>query len=208
MDKIRKQPVDWQSIYRSASENVREPKPHEFSVLASGLAPKGHATDLGSGEGYDALHFAKQGFATTAIDISEVALERLSEQASQKTLDISTKLENIKLTKLTRPQSLLASYGALHFLGTSYEEQMAHFKDMTLENGVHSIYTFGSKGDFYDIGKDNYWFPDIQELKTIYEDWDIIRIEEKDIELLIRGDGGEILRNSLLKIIAQKQPTT
>jgi cyclopropane fatty-acyl-phospholipid synthase-like methyltransferase len=207
MDKIRKQPVDWLDIYKNAPTNIWEPKPHHFSTLAASLAPNGNATDLGSGEGYDAHYFAERGFATTAVDISEVALESLKAKVSRDNIDIQTQVGDVKTIELTRPQAIIASYGVLHFLGVKFEDRIKHFQDMTVANGVHAMYTFGDKGDFYDIGKHKYWFPSIDELRMTYANWNIRRLEEKTVEMLVRGDNNEMLHNKLIKILAQKGPT-
>lgn len=205
LEKIRKQPVDWRDIYQHASKNIWEPQPHQFSELAVGLTPRGYATDLGSGEGYDALYFAEQGFATTATDVSEIALNGIKTRALRKNLDVDTKIADVKTTKLTRPQSLIASYGVLHFLAAEHGKQMRHFQEMTVSGGVHSIYTFGNRGDFYDIGSGKYWFPNIAELQVLYKNWRIHHLEEKTVEMFVRGDNNEVLYNNLIKILAQKQ---
>lgn len=52
----------------------------QFAEIAAELAP-GRALDLGCGEGADALWLAERGWAVTAVDVSETALNRAAEDA-------------------------------------------------------------------------------------------------------------------------------
>lgn len=204
MDKIRKKPVDWRSIYQNAPTNIWDSHPHEFTRFAAELAPKGNAIDLGCGEGYDSLFLAEKGFAVTAVDVSKVALSGLSDVAKSRGLDISTNEDDVRTFKFSKPLSLLTSYGVLHFLGDNSQKQMKHFQEATIDRGIHSLYVFGDTGDFYDIAHEKFWFPSMKDLEGLYAEWDVNRIEEKNIEMLIRGDNGELLHNNMIKLLAQK----
>jgi len=50
--------------------------------VVDGLVP-GRALDLGCGEGGDAIWLARQGWQVTAVDVSEIALERAGEDAAE-----------------------------------------------------------------------------------------------------------------------------
>ena len=205
MTRIREQPVDWADLYSTASANLWEQKPHEFSVLAAEIAPAGDALDLGCGEGYDALFLAEHGFSVTAVDISDVALSGLDRMAHEKGADIRTQKVDVRSIELSRQRAIIASYGVLHFLGVDYEERIKHFQDMTVDSGVHALYVFGGEGDFCDIAQHKYWFPSVDEVRRLYRNWTIHRLQEKTIPMLIRGDQGEVLHNSMIKLMAQKE---
>ncbi len=200
----RNQPVDWRAIYATKTTNVWDTAPHEYTRQAALNAPQGYATDLGCGEGYDALYLAESGFSVTAVDISDAALDSLARSARARRLDIATRNDDVRTVRITRPQSLIASYGVLHFLGDAHEQQMRHLQQMTTNGGVHSLYVFGDTGDFYDIARHDYWFPNRRAIRELYDGWHIERLEEKRVDLLIRGDNGELLQNSMIKVLAQK----
>ena len=73
--------ADWEARYASHEDglfsgNVNGPLP----VEVSGLEP-GRAIDVGCGEGADALWLAANGWETTGLDVSTVALERAAAAA-------------------------------------------------------------------------------------------------------------------------------
>ncbi|MFJ8048780.1 class I SAM-dependent methyltransferase [Streptomyces luteogriseus] len=69
----------WDEVYagRPAAEGPRPNARLTETVTGLGLPP-GEALDLGCGEGGDALWLAGQGWRVTAVDISAVAVERLT----------------------------------------------------------------------------------------------------------------------------------
>ncbi|MBI0294909.1 class I SAM-dependent methyltransferase [Streptomyces sp. PRKS01-29] len=65
----------WDTFY-SAEDRVWSGRPNAALVReVTGLTP-GHALDLGCGEGADAIWLARQGWRVTAVDVSQVALDR------------------------------------------------------------------------------------------------------------------------------------
>lgn len=66
---------DWNKRY-SASDFVWTVNPNQFVVAETvGLRP-GHAVDLAGGEGRNAIWLAERGWQVTAVDFSEVAVEK------------------------------------------------------------------------------------------------------------------------------------
>ncbi|MFB7598829.1 SAM-dependent methyltransferase [Streptomyces sp. NPDC056160] len=70
----------WDGVY-AARAAATDPRPNvrltETVTPDAGLSP-GDALDLGCGEGGDALWLARQGWRVTAVDVSAVAVERLT----------------------------------------------------------------------------------------------------------------------------------
>jgi SAM-dependent methyltransferase len=74
--------AQWDEIYASL-EQVWSGRPNAALVTeVSGLQP-GRALDVGCGEGADAVWLAGQGWRVTALDVSQVALERAELRARQ-----------------------------------------------------------------------------------------------------------------------------
>jgi SAM-dependent methyltransferase len=79
MDEIQAQ---WDERY-SGAEQIWSGQPNGVLVAeVTGLTP-GRALDVGCGEGADALWLAEQGWDVTALDVSQVALERARQQAAR-----------------------------------------------------------------------------------------------------------------------------
>ncbi|MFD5912949.1 class I SAM-dependent methyltransferase [Streptomyces massasporeus] len=77
----------WDDVYagRPAADGPRPNARLTETVTGLGLPP-GEALDLGCGEGGDALWLAGQGWRVTAVDISAVAVERLTALARAQAL--------------------------------------------------------------------------------------------------------------------------
>ena len=71
----------WDDRYRSAGR-LWSGEPNAQLVAQAADLPPGEALDAGSGEGADAIWLASHGWTVTAVDVSEVALERAAEHAA------------------------------------------------------------------------------------------------------------------------------
>jgi len=63
--------------------NAGGPDPDLVRLISAGRIPTGHALDIGTGPGHDAVFLIQQGFNVIAIDISPSAVKLARENASQ-----------------------------------------------------------------------------------------------------------------------------
>jgi thioredoxin reductase/SAM-dependent methyltransferase len=80
--------ADWDRRYEGGQLWSGNPNGTLVAEIA-GLAP-GRALDVGAGEGADALWLAEHGWAVTANDISQRALDRVSAEAERRGLAVNT----------------------------------------------------------------------------------------------------------------------
>ena len=78
---------DWEDVYlKTKPEELRwnagGPDPDLVRLVKSGRIPVGHALDIGSGPGHDAVFLIQEGFIVLAIDISPSAVKLARENAS------------------------------------------------------------------------------------------------------------------------------
>lgn len=86
---------EWNNRY-AGTKKLFSSVPNELLVeLTKGLAP-GSAVDLGAGEGRNSLWLASQGWDVTAMDLSDVALERLRSYAEEQNLSLTTIVSDIE----------------------------------------------------------------------------------------------------------------
>lgn len=80
---------DWNRRYRE-KELVWSAEPNRFLVEeVADLAP-GRALDLGAGEGRNAIWLAERGWRVTAVDFSDVALEKARRIAAEREVGMET----------------------------------------------------------------------------------------------------------------------
>lgn len=85
----------WDERYASAPDLVWTAEPNRFVVdEVTGLSP-GRAIDLAAGEGRNAVWLAEQGWEVTAVDFSEIAIERARELARQRNVTIDWQVADV-----------------------------------------------------------------------------------------------------------------
>jgi 2-polyprenyl-3-methyl-5-hydroxy-6-metoxy-1,4-benzoquinol methylase len=77
---------------------------------------RGSALDLGSGPGTQAMQLARRGFAVTATDIAEAAIQLAREKAAAQRLAITWQQDDILSTRLSGPFDLIFDRGCFHVL--------------------------------------------------------------------------------------------
>ena len=91
----------WDAIYRQIEAEPSEPA-EVLSENAFLLPETGTALDLACGLGRNAIFLAQHNLAVTALDISAVAIEKLSAYASRQGLNINARQQKIDSQSLTR----------------------------------------------------------------------------------------------------------
>jgi len=79
---------DWNARY-AATDLLWSAEPNRFvAAELEGRAPQGRALDLACGEGRNSIWLAEQGWTVTAVDFSDVAIERAREFAEGRSVDV------------------------------------------------------------------------------------------------------------------------
>ena len=73
---------DWDERY-AASELVWSREPNQFAAAELADLPTGTAVDLAAGEGRNAIWLASRGWSATAVDFSQVALDKGARLAAE-----------------------------------------------------------------------------------------------------------------------------
>jgi SAM-dependent methyltransferase len=78
----------WDERY-AASELVWSREPNQFVAAELADLPPGTAVDLAAGEGRNAIWLASRGWSATAVDFSQVALDKGARLAGQAGIDVT-----------------------------------------------------------------------------------------------------------------------
>ena len=90
----------WNAHYASRV-NMKVKDPPTFLREHLALLPRGHILEWAMGEGHNAIFPARQGFAVTAIDISDVAVERAVRLSQAGDVAVNTQCTDLRSTTLT-----------------------------------------------------------------------------------------------------------
>lgn len=99
----------WDERY-AAVDLVWSREPNQFVAAALGGLPPGDAVDLACGEGRNALWLAARGWRVTAIDFSEVAVERGRRLAEQAGVRVSWRAEDVLTADLPACDLVVLAY--------------------------------------------------------------------------------------------------
>ncbi len=90
------------------------------------LPAQGNLLELGSGQGQDALYFAKQGYDVTATDLVDTGLKECEQKAKAENLNINFQLVDIAKTLPFEDKSfdIIYSHLGLHYLNKEGTEQL------------------------------------------------------------------------------------
>lgn len=75
--------AEWDERYTAIMDRLPGYRPNTTVITEVGGRPTGRALDIGCGTGADAVWLADQGWDVTAIDVSQVALDRAAAAAAQ-----------------------------------------------------------------------------------------------------------------------------
>ncbi|MDY3203589.1 MAG: methyltransferase domain-containing protein [Arcobacter sp.] len=141
---------------------------------------------LGEGEGRNALFFAKNGFDVSAIDASNLGLEKLKNRAIEEKLDIQTICMDLNdWTVLEKYDVIVASY--LHMYKNEREELFKKIENSLNTNGYFIGEFFSTKQLTYNSGGPK----DLDLLYTVEDFMGYFNLCEKNIteEIVILDEG-------------------
>jgi len=123
----------WNERYRG-SGLVWSAEPNRFLVeQVVGLAP-GRALDLAAGEGRNAVWLAEQGWTTTAVDFSDVAIGKAAEMAVARGVTIATAVADV-----TGDLSGSVAPGGFDLVVVAYLQLRAEDRARAMANAVAAL---------------------------------------------------------------------
>ena len=123
----------WNERYRG-SGLVWSAEPNRFLVEQVSGRAAGRALDLAAGEGRNAVWLAEQGWATTAVDFSDVAIEKAGEMAAARGVSITTAVADV-----TGDLSGSVAPGGFDLVVVAYLQLPAEDRARALANAVAAL---------------------------------------------------------------------
>lgn len=139
--------------------------------------------DLGSGEGRNSLLFARNGFKVTAVDVSNVGIEKIRGKIKNTNLEINTIVADISEMEINNDYDVIFSMGVLHYIQREKRDKVFQMlKQHTKIGGYNSISVFVKKPYNKELRSEseieNLFYSG--ELMRYYADWKILYFEEKE----------------------------
>ena len=157
---------------------------------------------LGEGEGRNAIFFAKNGFEVSAIDASDLGLEKLQNRAVEEKLDIKTVCMDLNFWKAEEKYDvIMASY--LHLLRDERERLFKKIEDSLNTNGYFIAEFFSTKQLSYNSGGPK----DLELLYTVEDFSNYFNLYKKNIteEIVVLDEGiGHQGEACVIRVVIQK----
>ena len=163
----------WNERYASV-DRVWAKKPNALLMEFAAQLPPGRAVDIGAGEGRNAIWLAHEGWAVTAIDISDVGLARAAAQAAEEDVALETVVGDWREYRAPAPFDL-AVISFMH----PRENHMFEWARELLAPGGH-LFTVGV--DLSELGKRGPKDPDklytTERLRAALAGFEVLRCEK------------------------------
>lgn len=165
----------------------------------------GKTLDLGCGEGKNSLFLAENGYDVTAVDISDVAIERLRKKATEKNLSIACFTCSAEDFVFQSSYHFVLCNYLLHFLQKSIGlDLIKRIQDHTEKSGVNLISGFRDEPPFFTAETASYCYFQHEELIRLYTGWTVHWYKEPVGPVLKKDENGNPLQQKRAIIIAQK----
>jgi tellurite methyltransferase len=160
--------------------------------------------DVGCGEGRDSIFLAGQGFKVDAFDVSEAGIAKVQRISADKNVKLNAWVQDLTQFQFNKSYDVITTHGALHLVEREqWYDFIMQMKANTNAGGMNIIGIFTNK---LPATPDNAPFTkglfNEGELKTLYEDWEIIHQNARVFE--DEHPGGIKHKHASENIIARK----
>ncbi|HMM22051.1 MAG TPA: helix-turn-helix domain-containing protein [Selenomonadales bacterium] len=160
--------------------------------------------DIGSGEGRDAVYFAKCGFQVDALEISFPGVEKIRRYSQLAGQQVNVLRADMIGCELPETYDVIYSHGSLQFLPPDQRQKhFAQYKQRTKLGGLNAHLIFVEK-PFIKKAPDwekNEFFYQSGDLAGYYHDWEILQWAESIVDC---NSAGIPHRHAVNRIIARK----
>ena len=158
-------------------------EPNGFARRALGFLPQGpehprpRAVDVGTGEGRDAVFFAKNNLDVLAVDVAPNGLEKALRLAREEGVKLRVMRADVNSLELEGPLDLVYSIGAIQYLSPENRPaRFGHLKERTAPGGLHALFAFVDHPDVApapDLTEDEHPYAP-GELPGYYAGWEVL----------------------------------
>ncbi len=140
--------------------------------------------------------------------MSEEAIHQIQKQAIDSNLSIDAQVLDITTTDINvAPYDVVILSFVLHHIESDKaKELLTKWKQESKSGVIHVIATFTNQGDFYAQEENRkFFYPEIEELKRMYDDWEIITYGEAEKSARTTNQDGTHMHNICAFLVAKKK---
>ena len=176
----------WEETYKNNDVSTFGMKPNATILEFEHLYKKSWSViDIGCGEGQNALYLPSKGFSNVdAFDLSENAIAKVRHLAEKDGIKINAWVQDLRKFSFKKQYDLVISFGTLHFVEkTDWKYLLKNAKDNTNIGGIHIIQLFTNVLPASpDIAAFAIGLADDEEIKSVYDDWNILQFKSYTFE--------------------------
>ena len=187
-----------EDFFGSPSDIVRK-----FLAYAS----SGSVLDLGAGQGRNSIFLAERGFVVTAIDASEVGVQKLRDVAHAKSLPITAAVQDMREYPFSESFDVIIAQLVLSYVGSAEGVAMINTMQSHTHPGGFNIITVVTRDSDqfrYRPSAEQYFYPDAGELKTFYAGWEVLEYTHRKQPARKKLPDGSHMINTIEEMIARK----
>lgn len=164
----------------------------------------GRVLEIGAGQGRNALALAKLGFAVHATDISSVGIQAMRAQAEATGLDkFTVEMRDARSGIEGSYELIVAAFLLHHSTPDDARRIITDIQDHTTSGGVNYLSAFTKGSDLEALVPGTY-FPTADELRTLYEGWEMLAFEEVRTRTRQRREDGSLMYSMKATLSARK----
>ena len=170
----------WEKAYREKDVVAFSSKPNatimEFENL---FCKEAHILDVGCGEGQNAIYLAKQGYHVDAFDLSEFGIAKVNDRCEVSGVKLNAFVADLTEYEFEQKYDVVMSFGTLHFVSKdAWKKFIDEAKKYTNDGGIHIIQLFTDVVPASeDIAPFAIGLSKDEEIKVLYEDWEILQFK-------------------------------
>lgn len=170
----------WEKAYQKKDTVVFSIEPNatikEFENLFSRHS---RVLDVGCGEGQNAIYLAKQGYQVDAFDLSEHGIAKVNDRCEMSGVKLNAFIADLTEYKFEQNYDVIMSFGTLHFVHKNeWKKFVKEAKIHTNKGGIHIIQLFTDVVPASeDIAPFAVGLARDEEIKELYEDWEILQFK-------------------------------
>lgn len=176
----------WEESYKDDNISTFGVEPNPTIIEYENMITKTACIlDVGCGDGKNSLYLSKQGHLNIdAFDLSENAIAKLNRIAANRKLKVSAWVQDLCKYNFDKKYDLIFSFGTLHFVSkTHWKSFLLDAKESTNIGGLHIIQLFTNEvPPSPDIEPFAIGLSDDEEIKYLYEDWNILQFNSYTFE--------------------------